>query len=395
VDTRRRSLRGVSLAVCGAALSSAAPLPALSAQVSRGTIELGAARLTQPAVPRTDAVTVSAGVHHEAPRFALTAFGGITLAADDRSTTQGTLSASLLDRPVRRFRWEIGGAVTAFDQGALPLTRGAYLFGREHFTIGPLRGWAAAAIGGVEEVEWWSPTRSAELVTWFANRFARVTASAVVVDTRSEPYGPAGSVITDPITYTDGSIGGTWVIRKRAEFDARAGLRVISRGALTASGRGTKPFAGVEASLWVTPQVALVGAVGRQLSDLARGTPDTRYAAVSFRFSLRSPAPSPHPTPRLPQVDRPPLLLVSDTSGAPALVVTSTSAASLELAASFTNWEPVALVQRGDRWELDRRIPSGAHRVLVRINGGPWIVPANLPATADDFGGTVGILTVP
>jgi len=375
---------------------SAAPWPALSAaQVSQGTIELGAARLSQPPLPRTDAVTVGAGFRHEAPRFALTAAGGLTLADENRSTTQGTLSASLLDRPERWARWEFGAAVTAFDQGAPPMTRGAYLFAREHFVLGRVRGWAAAAIGGVEDFDWWSPTRSAEMVSWVASRFARFTASTLVVDTRSEPYGPEGALITDPITYTDAALGATWVIRRRAEIDARAGLRLISRGALTATGRGTKPFAGVEASLRVTPQLALVGAMGRQLSDLARGTPDTRYAAFSFRFSMRSPGAATRPVPRPPAPVRPRLLLVVDDTSQPRLVVAAANATRLEVAASFTNWEPVRLVRRGDSWALDRPIPSGAHRVLVRIDGGPWLVPANLPAAADDFGGTVGILTVP
>jgi hypothetical protein len=89
------------------------------------------------------------------------------------------------------------------------------------------------------------------------------------------------------------------------------------------------------------------------------------------------------------------LALVTDSIGHSRLVVTGASDATIEIAGSFTNWEPVLLVRRGGAWELDRPIPSGAHRVLIRVDGGEWFVPANLPAAADDFGGTVGILTVP
>ena len=78
------------------------------------------------------------------------------------------------------------------------------------------------------------------------------------------------------------------------------------------------------------------------------------------------------------------------------LVVTGAQHAQrVELAATFTGWEPVALLREGDQWRLDRPITSGTHRVLLRIDGGPWLVPGNLPAAADDFGGSVGLLTVP
>jgi hypothetical protein len=216
-----------------------------------------------------------------------------------------------------------------------------------------------------------------------------------VVDTRSEPYGAEGSWVTDPITYTDGSLGVRRAFGRRVEVDARGGIRVISRGALTATGRGTRPFAALDAAVRVTPRLAVVAAVGRQLSDLSRGTPDTRFAALALRFTMRTRANPPAPTPRPPAGADPRLALVSDTVGRPHLVVTAQSAAVVELAASFTDWEPVPLVRRGTRWELDRLVPSGAHRVLVRVDGGPWMVPANLPAADDDFGGRVGIITVP
>jgi hypothetical protein len=70
-------------------------------------------------------------------------------------------------------------------------------------------------------------------------------------------------------------------------------------------------------------------------------------------------------------------------------------AARVEVAATFTGWDPVPLVRDGNAWRLDRPVTSGTHRVLIRINGGPWLVPSNLPAAADDFGGSVGLLTVP
>lgn len=374
----------------------AALLPhVVPAQMSHGLVEVGAARLRHPAIAPTHAVTVGASGRYDGLRYALAAGGGLSLAGDGRSTSQGLIAASLLGRPGRPSRWEIGGALTAFGQRSMGMNGGAYVLAREHFTGRGYGGWAGVAVGGVEDVGGWSPTRTAEIASWLARRGTRVTAAAVLVDTRSEPHGPEGGVVTDPITYADGSLGMRWTFRRRLELDARGGIRVISRGALTASGRGTRPFAAVDAAVWVTPRMAVVAAVGRQLSDLSRGTPDTRFAAVAFRFTMRDQAPAPPPVRRPPIDGILRLALVSDSTGQSRLVVTAPSVALVELAATFTSWEPVPLVRGVDGWVLDRSLPSGAHRVLVRVDGGPWTVPTNLPAAEDDFGGRVGIITIP
>ena len=378
------------------AASLAAVLPhVVSAQTSHGLVEVGAARLQTRDIAPSHAATVELSGRYNGLRYALAAAGGVALADDGRSTSQGLLIASLLDRPGKASRWEIGGALTAFAQGSLGMNGGAYLLAREHFVGRGFGGWAGLAVGGVEDVGRWNPTRTAEIASWFARRGARVTASAVVVDTQSEAYGPESGLVTDAVTYTDGSVGLRCAFPRRVEVDARGGMRFISRGALTPTGRGVRPFAAVDAAVWVTPRLAITAALGRQLSDLSRGTPDTRFAAVALRLTGRDRITHPAPVRRQPIGLGTRLGLVTDDAGQSRLVVSAPTGALVELAATFTAWAPVALIRRGDIWELDRVIPSGAHRVVVRIDGGPWIVPANLPAAQDDFGGSVGILTVP
>ncbi len=389
--TRRRNFRVVLQTAVVAVLFP----HALTAQVSSGVLEIGAARLRQPDVAGTDAVTAGATVRRDARRYSLGATGGLTLAEEGRFTTQGLVTAALLGPPDRRMRWEIGGALTAFDEGSLDAAGGAYLTAREHFAVGSVGGWAGIAVGGVEDAGQWSPTRTLELASWFSRWGTRLSASAVVVDTRSEPYGAEGSLVTDPITYTDGLLSARWAFRRRIELEARGGLRFISRGALSSNGRGTRPFAAVDAAVWVTPRLAVVGAVGRQLSDLARGTPDTRFAALALRIAMHDRASSPVPARRPPTIAQSRLALVSDSTGQSRIVVAAPLGEVVELTGTVTNWEPVALVRRGQGWELDRPVTSGVHRVLIRVDGGPWTVPANLPAAADDFGGSVGIITVP
>jgi len=40
-------------------------------------------------------------------------------------------------------------------------------------------------------------------------------------------------------------------------------------------------------------------------------------------------------------------------------------------------------------------IPSGMHRIKVRLDGAAWIVPAGATLVEDDFGGKVGLFAVP
>jgi hypothetical protein len=61
----------------------------------------------------------------------------------------------------------------------------------------------------------------------------------------------------------------------------------------------------------------------------------------------------------------------------------------------LTGWEPRPLARRDGHWELRLTTAAGAHHVVVRIDGGRWIVPANLPHLDDELGGAVGLIVVP
>ena len=75
--------------------------------------------------------------------------------------------------------------------------------------------------------------------------------------------------------------------------------------------------------------------------------------------------------------------------------VHSPGARRVEIMGDITGWEPVELDRRGDRWERRLTMASGPHHVLVRIDGGAWVAPSNLPRIDDEFGGRVGLLVVP
>src|SRR5262249_42271797 len=70
-------------------------------------------------------------------------------------------------------------------------------------------------------------------------------------------------------------------------------------------------------------------------------------------------------------------------------------ATRVEIMGDFTDWTPVRLEGSGDVWRVEREVTPGLHRIAIRIDGGEWISPANLPSATDDLGGVVGLVTVP
>jgi hypothetical protein len=61
----------------------------------------------------------------------------------------------------------------------------------------------------------------------------------------------------------------------------------------------------------------------------------------------------------------------------------------------ITDWAPVSLARRSDGWEVRLTMGSGPHHIVVRIDGGKWIVPVNVPHIDDELGSRVGLIVVP
>jgi 1,4-alpha-glucan branching enzyme len=79
-----------------------------------------------------------------------------------------------------------------------------------------------------------------------------------------------------------------------------------------------------------------------------------------------------------------------------AFVVRAPGATRVEVTGDFSNWEPVALsrAETGE-WSAVLQLTRGTYRFNVRIDDGPWIVPAGVSRLEDEFGGDVGLLRVP
>ena len=77
------------------------------------------------------------------------------------------------------------------------------------------------------------------------------------------------------------------------------------------------------------------------------------------------------------------------------LVIRMPGASSVEIMGDFTDWEATHLSHRSDgAWELRIQTGAGAHRLNVRVDGGPWRVPRGTRLEEDEFGGAVGIIVI-
>jgi hypothetical protein len=132
---------------------------------------------------------------------------------------------------------------------------------------------------------------------------------------------------------------------------------------------------------------------GTTLDDVVRGVPRTRFLSVSVRVTSQ-----PHATvfARRITVAGPRVSVSRMDAQLLRIEITADAKSSVELMADFTDWLPVALDHVGGVWRLERTIAAGAHRLAMRIDGGEWIVPVNLPRVEDELGGAaVGIITIP
>jgi hypothetical protein len=191
-------------------------------------------------------------------------------------------------------------------------------------------------------------------------------------------------------TYTDVESGWSRELRDgRVVVSANGGFRhVLSGTGVPNAGYGTAMLTG-----WLRPHIAIVLAAGHSLEDLMRGTPASSYLSVSLRVRLRGPASW------IPRRAFPATVPVATARRIGRGLVTEIRvhvvAESVQLMADFTDWASRPLKRDGDVWMFMGVASPGLHRLAIRVNGGAWEAPINLPTVRDDFGDVVGLITIP
>jgi len=352
-------------------------------------MDLGAAFLRQPGLAATRVFTAAGQLAYTATTYALATNGVLALTPQDRYTGQGVLTASRYASADRRFRWEVTGVTSVFGLSGVAPSFAWQAMAREHATWS-LGGVFAGAGGGQVAQHGVAGT----IATAQAGGFLRIDPLGRDELSTALAYTDAGRVVAGAAHARYSDVVGYWSHRGEwLELSLGAGIRSHLPGDSL-----VESWASGSAALWLSHRAALVASAGRALADETRGVPSVRYLSVALRFGWRPARQAGTLGVRQAsrEVEAGRLDIRNGGDSLRVVMVHQPTATSVEIVGDFTDWEPVAMAStpNGD-WRLELVIAPGPHRVAIRVDGGPWRVPPNLPHVADDFGGEVGIVIVP
>ena len=354
-----------------------------------GTIDVGVSSVRYDGFLRSAAASVSPALRWEQPTNTVTARGTYLRFESGHRSLQGLLAGSFLVRPsTHRWRGELGASLGASRYLDFASFWHATADARVHI-LGADRGvWVGGTAGRTSYGGTARPVTVASIGAWARSFHGTLAASA----TRSFVGDTAFSDLVSTARTRRGALA----------LDASLGARFASRG----GGHGV--FGEGSATLALGERTALFLAGGRYPTDPVSGNVAGRYVSGGVRLRVASPGPlaSRNSVPTASRQRTPGeadpvaglrLEVVRRPDGIVRLVLHSThTAACVEVAGDFTDWQPLALRRAADgTWEAVLPIASGVHRLNVRIDRGPWIVPAGLTRAVDDFGDAVGTVAVP
>lgn len=353
-------------------------------------MDAGVAQVSQLGRDARAAGTLGATYRTLGPQLATLTSASLTFAGD--SATAAQLIGALAWRPRVASRWstEVGVAAAAFGVYELGRGAGGHAYLRERLSMDHFALWAGGAagrtyrdgqtshatvadIGGSARVDdfqaslTFSRTRSSD--------WALLEASQIFLTSDAPSYDLSDMTVSfryapGPVTI---ELAQNW---RSGEFATAA-----SQSALIGS-----------AEVMISPRFALQFASGRRLADPLRGTPDATVLSLALRILA-------FPWRRFdaPDVSSRAFASIANMTDGVLLTVhvVAPDSQRVEVAGSFSGWEPVPLRRTADGWEARVMLRSGRHRVAVRIDAGAWKAPANLGAVRDEFGGSSGLVIVP
>ena len=376
--------------MCGCVAAMMALRAARSQSASELRLEGGSAQIHQDGRVARTAGLLGLTWRASDERFASIASGAFTYAGDSMTAAQAI--AALAWRPFARSPWQTEVGVIGSAFGVYQLGRGgnlsSYLRQRVALSDGGL--WVGGAAGhtsrdGISShstaVDVGASIRFGDFETNFSwarlrsDDWKLLEASGIFLERDAAAHDLDDKAVT--LHYE----------RARVKVDLSRTWRDGQRGTIA---NQAATFGSVEYCLTSRFSVAL--AVGRQLADPVRGVPDVQVVSAALRIML---------LPWRAEVDdgvsrRAVASVIPNEEGALLTVrVVAAETQRVEVAGSFSGWEPLPLHRTSDGWEASVELERGRHRVAVRIDGGRWRAPGHLGKVMDEFGGASGIIVVP
>jgi hypothetical protein len=380
-----RSGRGVAALGIALACTPAAPL----AGQATATLDVGGSTVRYEGFLASGAFFVSPAARLDLTGASLAAQGTYLVFESGNRILQGTAAAAWIPAVREAIRPEFGGSAGISSYTGAP--DAGHVLGRLRFHVGPGdRGvWLGGAIG--RSFLGAASYGSSELGT----------GAWIVLDWLGLAVGGTYSRAGDT-SFVDATANALWRLRW-IQVDGLIGARAsVGQG-----GGGEGVYGEVSSRIRLAGPLELMVSAGRYPSDPVRGALAGRFATVGVRLSARPlrrrasaalvdllrrepRASEPIAPPGAPQ-----LTLGEAGAGMRLLRIRAAGATFVEIAADFTDWEPVSL-QRvdADDWEIVLPIARGAHRANVRVDGGPWLVPRGTRLERDEYGGEVGVVVV-
>ena len=367
----------------------------LAAQRTAGWVDAGGSSVQQPRSIDRSAWTFGLGMLHAQGPWSLLAQGAVTVANDSAAATQAALRLSFAPA---RLRWSLT------DVDVSTTTVGIVLPGndgnnsvslRQHVRVKGLQLFAGGGVGNT-------------------SRYALNSNSAAINAGVTGARGPfVGTASVQRATTDDWQLMEASGIFLRAAAPAYqlhdATLELLWRGpraiTVTASqswraGFGNTTGTSSGGALLVTwapaASIQLIAHGGRQLADVLRGVPQVNYVGMTARWHISRGRASPRAIDDSPVAHNAEARLEHlDGHTDVVLRVDASESATVDVATSATEWKPQRLVRDGGAFSARLTLPSGTHRVAIRVNGGEWRAPRGLVRVDDDFGGAAGLVVVP
>jgi hypothetical protein len=360
--------------------------PVRAGSQSTGTVDVGVSAVRYDGFLLSSATSLTPAFHWEGPGGQVSARGTYLRFQSGHRSLQGFVTGSLFTPAARRWRGEFSLGAGASSYAAFASFWSTVAEARLHFVHGNRGAWIGAAGGETSFGSSPRPVAGPMISIWARQSGMTLTASA-------------GRVFVGDTAYSD--LESTARIQRGAlELEGTLGARVWSRG----GGHGL--YSEGSAVLVLGQRTAMVISGGRNPTDPISGTVAARYITVAVRLQTTTlgqraardpPAFVPRASANRESAGTAARLEVQQgPQNAVRLVVRAPPASAIEIMADFTDWQPVPLY-RGPMgtWEVVLKVPSGMHRIEVRLDGAGWIVPSGITRVQDDFGGEVGLFAVP